>query len=343
MFAKCDHFLLPGSLAEIDAETAVLDRASRADTTWKAYGYAWGRFEKFTIEYDLPSLPSDKNTVRRYLSYLSLTGRKTASANMAVAAIKAIHEMEGFDSPTDGRDVHRSLKFIKRVTGTPAKQAEPTTRAILRKLVDRNLGNGADKHAGSKDPHVSVWRNVWFEVMAFATLSRFNDLQQVTRKDVLVTSESVTLIFRQRKNDQSHLGHRATVYATSGRYCPVRLTRRYLARLPDHPDMPLLPAWGQGKKATGQKKHVPLNVITYDAMRARQKVIFDKAGLPGSLFSLHSGRVGGCHALEGRGWDVADIGAYGGWAPGSREPIKYCRRALRRKKLMFRAFYTMSK
>jgi hypothetical protein len=192
--------LLPGSLAEIDAETAVLDRASRAESTWKAYGYAWDRFSRFTLEYDLPLLPSTCSTVRRYLSYLSLTGRKTASANMGVAAIKAVHELEGFESPTGGRDIARSLKSIKRLrlTGTPAKQAEPTTRAMIRKLIDRNLGNAADKRAGSKDPPVTTWRNVWFEVMSFATLSRFSDLQRVTRQDVLVSKESVTIIFGTR-------------------------------------------------------------------------------------------------------------------------------------------------
>jgi hypothetical protein len=165
---------------------------------------------------------------------------------MGVAAISAFHEIEGLDSPTADKGVTRSLKSIKRLTGTPAKQAEPTTRAILRKLVDRNLGRAADKHAGSKDVPVTTWRNTWFEVMAFATLSRFSALQQVTRRDVLVTKESVTLIFRTRKNDQSHLGHRATVYAVKGRYCPVRLTRRYMARLPSHPDTPLLRAVQEG-------------------------------------------------------------------------------------------------
>jgi hypothetical protein len=209
--------LLPGSLAEIDAETAVLDRASRAESTWKAYGYAWDRFSRFTLEYDLPLLPSTFSTVRRYLSYLSLSGRKTAAANMGVAAIKAVHELEGFDSPTGGRDIARSLKSIKRLTGTPAKQAEPTTRAMICKLIDRNLGSAADKRAGSKDPPVNTWRNVGFEVMSFATLSRFSDLQRVTCQDVLVTRDSVTLIFHIRKSGQSHQGHRATVYATGGR------------------------------------------------------------------------------------------------------------------------------
>jgi hypothetical protein len=261
---------------------------------------------------------------------------------MAVAAIKAVHEMEGFDSPTDSRDVARSLKSIKRLTGAPAKQAEPTTRAIIRKLVDRNLGRAADRHASSRDPPVATWRNVWYEVMAFATLSRFSDLQRVTRRDVIVTRESVTLIFGTRKNDQSHQGHRATVYATGGRYCPVRLTRRYLARLPPLPDTPLLPAFGPGRKVPGQDRRAPLGVIKYDAMRAHQIKIFDKAGLPGSLYGLHSGRVGGCQALHAADWNNPDIGAYGGWTPGSREPEKYTRRALRRKKLMFRALYNMS-
>jgi hypothetical protein len=78
-------------------------------------------------------------------------------------------------------------------------------------------------------------------------------------------------------------------------------------------------------------------------MRANQIKIFDNAGLPGLIFGLHSGRVGGAHALHAEGWDDPDVGAYGGWTPGSREPAKYPRRALRRKKLMFRAVYNMSK
>jgi hypothetical protein len=77
-------------------------------------------------------------------------------------------------------------------------------------------------------------------------------------------------------------------------------------------------------------------------MRAHQIKIFDKAGLPGSLYGLHSGRVGGCQALHAAAWTNLDIGAYVGWTPGSREPEKYMRRALRLKQLMFHALYKMS-
>jgi hypothetical protein len=333
----------PGSLAEIDAETSVLDLASRTNSTWTAYKCAWDKFARFTLEYDLPMMPSDPETVRRYLSFLFLSGKKTASANMVAAAIKAYHELAGFASPTDDAGVARSLKSIKRLTGTPAKQAEPTTMAILVELIDKNLGFAMAKRPGANDPHLTVWRNVWFEVTAFATLARFSDLQHVTRQDVLVTKESVTILFDTRKNDQGHLGHRATMYAIGGRYCPVRLTRRYLARLPDHPDTPLLPAWGSSKSAAGHSSSAALPVIGYEAMRAAQIRIFDAAGLPGKLFGLHSGRVGGSYALFDMKWKWEEIGEYGGWTPGSRAPQNYCRQALRQQAEMFGKIYVPSK
>jgi hypothetical protein len=76
-------------------------------------------------------------------------------------------------------------------------------------------------------------------------------------------------------------------------------------------------------------------------MRAQQVKIFDNAGLPGALFGLHSGRVGGAYALRDANWKSEDIGADGGWTLGLLEPDKYTRRALKHQKNMFHSFFTM--
>jgi integrase len=306
---------------------------SKATGTWRAYSYAWERFALFCLEFDQPLLPSTPRAVGRYLSYLVSLGKGPAPAKMGLAAIKAFHVREGLPSPTDDPRVRLGLSGLQRAKGTIPRQAYPMSRSILRQIMRANLGGALLRRPRGPEPARHVWRDTWFEVVAFLTLSRFSDLQMVRKGDVVVTNRDVTILFRSRKNDKVHRGHRAVLVATGGKYCPVRLTRRYLARIPAGVDTPLLPAWRSSRQQVG----APLPHILYDAMRKGQKALLAKAGFNPSLFGLHSGRVGGAVALRDAGWRWEEIGDYGGWAPGSREPEKYTKTAMCQTRRMAKA------
>jgi hypothetical protein len=254
---------------------------------------------------------------------------------MAVAAIAAFHNKAGFASPTHDPRIKLGLSGLQRSQGRIARQAEPMTRQTLRRIVRANLGGAMDRRATGPEPSRQAWRNTWFEVVAFLSVSRFSDLQQVTKGDILISEGEVVILFRSEKNDKVHRGHRAVLTATGDEFCPVRLTRRYLARLPPSPGTPMLPAWRSWHRRAGED----LPCIKYDAMRKAQKLVVVAAGYGPEVFGLHSGRVGGSIALYNAGWDWPEIAAYGGWAPGSREPEKYTKKAMRKTRCMAKSIH----
>jgi hypothetical protein len=319
-------------LFEMDVMFGELVDLSKAKGTWKAYDSAWNRFASFCVQYCQPLLPSTPLAVGRYLTHLVRQGKGPSSAKMAMAAIKAFHVREALPSPTDNQLVRLGLSGMNRSLGSIPKQAFPMTKEILRRLMKVNLGGALHRHPSGKGPSLQAWRNTWFEVTAFLTVSRFSDLQLVRKGDVIVTAKDVTILFRSRKNDKTHTGHRSVMLATGDRYCPVRLTRRYLARLPPGPDTTLLPAL-RGKGGGGTLPPY----IKYDAMRRYQGKLLTKAGFDPAKFGLHSGRVGGSCALKRAGWSWPEIAAYGGWAPGSREPEKYTKTVLNESRRMARS------
>ena len=100
----------------------------------------------------------------------------------------------------------------------------------------KSIGKNLDSN-GRVPATLVNWREAWRELASFLTLARFSDLQRVRREDVRLDYQKkiVSISFKTRKNDQLHSGHVGYMYATNNRYCPFRLTERYLAQLPVDP------------------------------------------------------------------------------------------------------------
>ena len=131
----------------------------------------------------------------------------------------------------------------------------------------------------------------------------------------------VSISFKTRKNDQQHSGHVGYMYATGNRYCPFRLTERYLALLPSDPAGFLL--------FNSRASNAPAG---FNACRSQQKRLLTLIGLDPGPFGLHSGRVGGAMALEDAQFGSDLIGVVGGWALNSAMPAKYARKAMAKRR-----------
>lgn len=270
-------------------------------------------------------MPASAKTVDRYLAFLKFKGLGPSSANMALAAVGCFHRQKNLDNPASHQSVLVSLAGMKRLATQVSQQAQPMNKSILRSLMHHHLGAFFSRHRCDPPP-LSVWRGLWFEMIAFSTLSRFSDVRRLTRRDVTVRKESISLTFVTRKNDQNHNGHFVTLVASKGWFCPVKFTKAYLARIPLHLDTFLLP---------DLRMPTPTSPAQYNGIRASQKRLLKAIGVDPTPFGLHSGRVGGSVALHDKGWKWDDIGAFGGWSPKSVMPFKYCQRATTQKSLMF--------
>jgi hypothetical protein len=296
--------------------------ASKAPSTRKQYEGAWQRFAMWAIVNDLPILPTTPETIDYYLMH-QLKGKKAVSpAQMALAAISDKHVALGLVNPCVSPTIKMTLQGIKRLCGKPPVAARAMHKCLVKGLVHRAIGRDIDSF-GRERASLTMWREAWRELICFLSLSRFSDLNRVKRKDVLIEGDKVAINFLTRKNDQTHVGH--TVYlcrAPGSRYCPVRLTQLYLARLPKDPDTPMLPDLSQ--------KWLFARPATYGACRTQQKRLLRRLGLDPEPYGLHSARVGGCECLDGADVDEDDMIILAGWAAGSKMPTHYTKAAKRK-------------
>ncbi|TRY61832.1 hypothetical protein TCAL_13324 [Tigriopus californicus] len=234
---------------------------------------------------------------------------------MALAAIADKHVGLNLSNPCLDPGVRMSMQGYRRRLGRPATQAKGLTKALLQGFINQAIGLDIDSN-GRKRATLVMWREAWRELTCFLTLARFADLQHVTRRDISVDHlrHVIVIQFWSRKNDQLHVGHWAIMHGTSTRYCPVRLTSRYLAMLPKDPNAFMLP------DMRPNKSHIK---VTYAACRRQQKWIMQRIGTDPSPYGLHSARVGGTTYLKGARISESDIGSLGGLAPGSSQPDRY--------------------
>ena len=250
-------------------------------------------------------------------------GRKGVSTvRLALAAVAEKHVFNRLVDPTKDATIRMTVQGIQRVLGRPAVQARPITKGILKGLVHKSIGKDLDSN-GAIAASLVNWREAWREMASYLTLSRFSDLQRVRRQDVTLDYEKrvVQIAFKTRKNDQLHSGHVGFMYETKNRYCPFRLTERYLALLSSDPAGFMLFNTRSAAVAA-----------SFNACRSQQKRLLALLGVDPGPFGLHSGRVGGAMALEDAQFGSDLIGVVGGWALNSAMPAKYARKAMAKRK-----------
>jgi hypothetical protein len=122
-----------------------------------------------------------------------------------------------------------------------------------------------------------------------------------------------------RKNDQHHVGHSIFLFESGTRYCPVRITKMYLALLPPDGDCLMLPS------LKSQDFRSP---ASYASCRNQQKILLQGLGVDPSPYGLHSGRVGGCKYLKDTNMKRSDMAKIVGWAKNSLQPDHYSKTAM---------------
>jgi hypothetical protein len=296
--------------------------ASKAPSTRKQYEGAWQRFAMWAVVNDQPILPTTPGAIDYYLMHQLTIKKAVSPAQMACAAIADKHVALGLENPCLAPTIRMTIQGIKRKCGKPPVAARAMHKCLVKGLVHRAIGRDIDTF-GQDKATLTMWREAWRELICFLSLSRFSDLQRVKRKNVLITENRVQIDFLTRKNDQAHVGHTVFLQRAPGsRYCPVKLTKLYFARLPRDPEGSVLPDLSQ--------KWMFARPATYGACRTQQKKLLRRMGLDPEPYGLHSARVGGCECLEGGDVDKEDMIILAGWAAGSKMPTHYCKKAQRK-------------
>jgi hypothetical protein len=206
------------------------------------------------------------------------------------------------------------MQGIKKTFGKEAVSARGLTKGLLKGLINAAIGEDLD---GTKVAPLKMWREAWREVACFLTCLRFSDMNRGTRAAVYFEGNMVRIVFKSRKNDPYNKGHTVFLFQNDTRYCPVRLTKLYFARLPRAPDTYVL---GDLSGKNGP--------ATYGACRKLQIALLIMLDFDPEPYGLHSARVGGMEYLEEGKISVADMNFVVGWAEGSVMGSHYARASM---------------
>src|SRR6516162_8723446 len=76
--------------------------AEKAESSRRSYAIDFGYFRSWCLSMGLDSLPAAPKTLARYLTWLAkVRGLKAATIARRSAAVKYVHQISGFVSPTD--------------------------------------------------------------------------------------------------------------------------------------------------------------------------------------------------------------------------------------------------
>jgi site-specific recombinase XerD len=123
------------SLAQLNAEAGRLAEGAYAANTRRAYQGDWDAFVRWCGGHELPSLPSNVDTLCEYLAYLGLMKLKVSTIRRKRLAIGLAHAHAGF--PRIDRDIRvRTIELgLARKYGSREVGADPLLAEDVLKLV----------------------------------------------------------------------------------------------------------------------------------------------------------------------------------------------------------------
>lgn len=133
--ARTDSLL---DLSRIEPKVAERILAARAKSTWTRYERALRRLQRWCDERgEVLAVPTPPEIVARWLSSLADEGLSSSTLYVSAAAVGALHETAGHESPTAHPQVRALLKGARRelTQQQPVHQADPILVSDLRTMV----------------------------------------------------------------------------------------------------------------------------------------------------------------------------------------------------------------
>jgi integrase len=122
---------LPGPLHERMEAHA---RASKAQSTWKAYANDWAVWEAWAVAHGMSALPARPDEVAAFLSDMSAS-RKITTLRRYLVSISVCHTLRGepFDRKAGG--IRTILRGIARTNGDDRRRVKPLMAAQVRSML----------------------------------------------------------------------------------------------------------------------------------------------------------------------------------------------------------------
>ena len=246
---------------------------ARSRNTIRGYRSSWRQFEPWCNARGISALPASPETIAAYLADRANSLRQATLAQH-LAAISKAHKAAGFSSPVkDSVLISETLKGVKRVHGTAAKQKSALLTDDLRVM----LKAVPDKLIGLRDRALLL--------VGFAGAFRRSELVALDLSDLAFTAEGLLITLRRSKTDQEGAGmQKAIPFGSHAATCPVKAMRVWLEASGI--------TEGAIFRSINRHSQVAINRLSDHAVALIVKKYAKPAGLKVADFSGHSLRAG---------------------------------------------------
>jgi site-specific recombinase XerD len=306
--------------ADVDRVLSEATRARIIDgvaaNTRKAYERQMTRFTAWCAEHGRTPLPCTAETLAEYVSHLCDDGAGPSAIEQAIATIRTVHRLAGFQHQPDTELARKALRAHRRTRaeqGERKRKAPPITLDMLRAMIE---ASPADTLTGLRDRALLV--------LGWAMMGRRSELAALRIGDVAETDDGLEVTVRMSKTDQDAHGEVVPIpHGVHEDTDPVRVLRAWLAALAEHgadvgPDTRLLRSvsrWGK-----------PAEAIDTESINRAVRAAAVRANVPNAeRVTAHSLRAGGATAAYKGGAPVSVIAQHGRWSENSPVVLGYIR------------------
>lgn len=260
--------------------------AEKSANTRRAYATDWADFSTWCDRGGAAALPATAIDVARYLAQLADSGRKVATIERRVAAIRYVHKAAGHEPPTGAEGVKAVMRGIRRTRRQAKRQKAPATAEVLAEA----LRAQPDTLAGLRDRALLL--------IGFAGALRRSELVALEVADLTFRPKGLLLQIRSSKTDQD--GEGASLPIPRGRSLrPVAALEAWLAAagITEGPIFREINRHGRIGAAALSDRSVARIV----------KKVLGASGLDARMYSGHSMRAGFVTSSLAQGVDVFTI------------------------------------
>lgn len=260
--------------------------AEKSSNTRRAYASDWADFSQWCGRVGVLELPARPVDVARYLAELADDGRKVATIERRVAAIRYVHTSAGQEPPTGAEGVKALMRGIRRTKHQAKTRKAPATAEVLSKAVERLTGSLTDL------------RDRAILLVGFAGALRRSELVALHVSDLQMHRKGVLLHIRSSKTDQD--GEGATLpIPRGGKLKPVAALEAWLAAAGI--------TEGPVFREIDRHGHVGSAALSDRSVARIVKKVLGAAGFDARLYSGHSMRAGFVTSSLEHGTDVLKV------------------------------------
>jgi integrase len=211
--------LPPATLAETFDAAAAYGRAAKSAATRLAYAADWKHFSAWCAEHGLLPMAAAPQTIAGYFAHLAKAGKSMSTIRRRKSAIAYVHDQNGHDDPTNGKQVGRILEGIAREIGVAPYRKAALTVDLLR-LALAALGTSGLREL----------RDHAILLVAFNAALRRSEVAALNVEDLRFEPEGVVVVIRRSKTDQEGAGYEIGIpHHPDEEICPVRALQRWIA------------------------------------------------------------------------------------------------------------------